>query len=87
MLLNIDVNITPSVRTSLYEEAEAIIDIFSPYEHRSEIRFRPEKPDMPVTFLYDISKAKRDFNYQIKYRLLEMFKEMKLKRFPHLINR
>jgi UDP-glucose 4-epimerase len=84
-------NITSGVRTSLEEEVKAIIEVFSSSEHRSEIHYRPDKPNMPATFLYDISKAKRDFNYQIKYPLLEMFKDMKkemdLKRFPHLIKR
>jgi len=84
-------NVTSGVRTTLNEEANAIIDVFSPSEHRSEIHYRPDKPSMPATFLYDISKAKRDFNYQIKYSVLEMFKDMKkemeIKRFPHLIKR
>ena len=51
----------------------------------------PDKPDMPATYLYDISKAKRDFNYETKYplksMLIDMKREMKLKRFPHLIAR
>jgi len=84
-------NITSGVRTSLDEEVKAIIDVFSPSGHRSEIHYRPDKPNMPATFLYDISKAKRDFNYQVKYPLLKMFmdmkKEMDIKRFPHLIKR
>jgi UDP-glucose 4-epimerase len=84
-------NITSGVRTSLEEEVKGVIDVFSPFEHRSEIHYRPDKPNMPATFLYDIRKAKRDFNYQIKYPLYEMLKDMKkemdLKRFPHLIER
>lgn len=84
-------NITSGVRTSLEEEAKGIVEVFSSEGHRSEICYRPDKPNMPATFLYDISKAKRDFNYQVKYPPLEMFrdmkKEMELKRFPHLIRR
>jgi UDP-glucose 4-epimerase len=84
-------NVTSGVRTSLEEEVKCIIDVFSRPGHRSEIHYRPDKPDMPATFLYDISKAKRDFNYQIKYPPLAMFndmkKEMDIKRFPHLIKR
>jgi UDP-glucose 4-epimerase len=84
-------NITSGVRTSLEEEAKAIVNVFSPPNKRSEIIYKPEKPSMPCTYLYDISKAKRDFGYTINYPLEKMFqdmkKEMELKRFPHLIER
>jgi len=84
-------NITSGVRTSLEEEAQGIIKVFSPPDHPSEIRYRPDKPSMPCTYLYDISKAKRDFNYEVRYSLTKMLqdikKEMELRRFPHLIKR
>jgi UDP-glucose 4-epimerase len=84
-------NIASGVRTSLEEEVKTIIDLFSPSGHRSEIRYRPDKPNIPNTYLYDISKAKRDFGYTIHYpfrKMLEDIKyEMACERFPHLMGR
>jgi UDP-glucose 4-epimerase len=84
-------NITSGVRTSLEEEVKGIIKVFSPPDHPSEIRYRPEKPNMPCNFLYDISKAKRDFHYEVRYPLMKMFEDIKvemgMRRFPHLIER
>jgi UDP-glucose 4-epimerase len=84
-------NVTSGIRTSLDEEVKGVIKVFSPPDHPSEIRYRPDKPDMPCNFLYDISKAKRDFNYQVRYPLMKMLQDMKnemeLRRFPHLIKR
>jgi UDP-glucose 4-epimerase len=84
-------NITSGVRTSLDEEVKGVIKVFSPPDHTSPIVYRPDKPDMPCNFLYDISKAKRDFGYRIRYPLMEMLvdmkREMALRRFPHLISR
>jgi len=84
-------NITSGVRTSLDEEVKGVIEVFSPPERRSEIHYRPDKPNMPATFLYDINKAKRDFNYEVRYPLMRMLQdikyEMACQRFPHLIRR
>jgi UDP-glucose 4-epimerase len=84
-------NITSGVRTSLDEEVKGIIEVFSSPMHRSEIRYRPDKPNMPCTFLYDISKAKRDFNYEVRYPFMKMLQdikhEMESRRFSHLISR
>jgi UDP-glucose 4-epimerase len=84
-------NITSGVRTSLEEEARAIIKVFSPPGSPSEICYKPDMPSMPCTYLYDISKARRDFNYEIRYPLEKMFQDMKVEmaqeRFPHLIKR
>jgi hypothetical protein len=46
---------------------------------------------MPCTYVYDISKAKRDFSYQVRYPFMRMLQDIKLemeaRRFSHLINR
>jgi UDP-glucose 4-epimerase len=84
-------NVTSGVRTSLDEEVKGIIDVFSPPERRSIIRYRPEKPNMPCTFLYDINKAKRDFGYEVHYPFRKMLEDIKVemdsRRFLHLIQR
>ena len=84
-------NIASGVRTSLDEEVKGIIEVFSSPEHRSEIRYRSDKPNIPNTYLYDISKVKRDCNYEVHYPFMKMLQdikhEMSCQRFPHLISR
>jgi UDP-glucose 4-epimerase len=84
-------NIASGVRTSIDAEARGIVEVFSSPAHRSEIHYRSDKPNIPFTYLYDISKAQRDFNYVINYPFIKMLQdikhEMELKRFPHLISR
>jgi UDP-glucose 4-epimerase len=70
------------------DEVKGIVEVFSSPTHRSEIRYRPDKPNIPNTYLYDVSKAKRDFNYEVHYpfkkMLLDIKQEWELQRFPHL---
>lgn len=84
-------NIASGVRTSLDEEVKGIIEVFSPPEHRSSIRYRPDKPDMPYAYLYDISKARQDLKYEVRYPLMRMLhdfkQEMISQRFAHLTRR
>jgi UDP-glucose 4-epimerase len=84
-------NIASGVRTSLDEEVKTLVDVFCSPDRRSEIRYRPDKPNIPNTYLYDISKARRDFGYTIHYpfrRMMEDLKhEMACQRFPHLMGR
>ena len=83
-------NIATGKPTSLREQAEVIIDVFSPPGKKSQIVFCPEKPSIEP-YLYDITKAKKDFDYQPIYSFREMIidykKEMELGRFKHLIKR
>jgi UDP-glucose 4-epimerase len=84
-------NITSGIRTSLDEEAKGIIAVFSPRDNPSTIHYRTDMPSMPCNYLYDISKAKRDFNYKVRFPLMKMLNDMKqemeAQRFPHLIRR
>lgn len=84
-------NIASGVRTSIGDEARGIVEVFSPPGMRSEIIYRTDKPSIQITYLYDISKARRDFNYEINYPFMKMLADIKLemerKRFPHLITR
>jgi UDP-glucose 4-epimerase len=81
-------NIASGVRTSIDDEVKGIIEVFSSPTHRSEINYRPDKPSIPNTYLYDISKAKRDLSYQVHYPFMKMLQDIKLEwerqRFPHL---
>ncbi|MGB2614272.1 MAG: NAD(P)-dependent oxidoreductase [Phycisphaerae bacterium] len=84
-------NIATGVRMSLDEEARGIVDVFSPPDRRSQIVYRPDKPNNMHTYLYDIGKAKRDLGYSVQYpyrRMLEDYKrEMGSNRFLHLVER
>jgi UDP-glucose 4-epimerase len=85
-------NIATGICTTLEDEVKGIIDVFSPKDCRSAISYDTSKPDT-LSYLYDISKAKRDFGYEVKYpfkKMLEDYKkEMKLNppRFPELRDR
>jgi len=84
-------NIASGIRTTLEEEVKGIIEVFCPPGRRSEIIYRPEKPNNIHTYLYDISKAKRDLGYKVRYPYLKMLEDYKLemnsRRFEHLIQR
>jgi len=80
-------NVGTGIGTTLQEQAEGIIQVFSPAEKGSEIRYCPEKPN-GTPFIMDISNAISDLGYYPEYNfisLLEDFKvEMKEKRFTCL---
>ena len=84
-------NIASGVRTSLEEEAKGIAKVFSPEGKEVQVVNDPSKSNGVYTYLYDITKARRDLGYGVNYpylRMLEDYKlEMQLKRFPHLISR
>jgi UDP-glucose 4-epimerase len=84
-------NIASGRLLSLREEAEEIIRAFSPRGHSSKIVNRPETQNSIEPFLYDISKARRDFGWAPKYsfrEILEDYKnEMKSGRFSFLVKR
>lgn len=56
-------NISSGRSTTLEEQVEVIIDIFSVLPNKSRIEYLPEKPNNSKSFLLDISKAKKDFGY------------------------
>jgi UDP-glucose 4-epimerase len=84
-------NIASGKQLSLREEAEEITKAFSPEDHRSRITYRPDKPNSIESFLYDISKAKRDLGWSPKYSFADMLadykKEMKSGRFSFLVEK
>jgi UDP-glucose 4-epimerase len=59
-------NISSGRRLSLAEQAQSIIRLFSPPDRPSEIRYRPEKPNLIESYFYDIEKAKRAMGWQPK---------------------
>jgi UDP-glucose 4-epimerase len=84
-------NITSGRLLSLKEQVETTIKVFSPKDHRSEIIYRPEKSALFKSFLYDISKARKDLGWYPKYSFEDMLidykKEMESGRFNFLLNK
>jgi UDP-glucose 4-epimerase len=80
-------NVGTGIGTSLEEQIRGIVDVFSPKHNPSKIILRPDKPSQSG-YLYDISKATRDFGYLPKHNYLSALRDMKLEmqghRFDHL---
>lgn len=82
-------NIGSGLPLSLDDQVKAIIKVFSPPGKKSKIVYRPDKKNKSASYIFDISKAKRDFGYTPKYipfekMLLDFKREMELNRFPFL---
>lgn len=59
-------NMTSGVPLDLEDQARAVIDVFGSSD-RSAIVYRPEKPNNTPSYLFDMSKAKRDFGFVPEY--------------------
>ena len=84
-------NIASGRYLSLREEAETIANAFWGNDSEPEIIERPELPNSIDTFLYDISKAKRDLGWSPQYNFEEMLidykKEMESNKFGYLVEK
>lgn len=80
-------NVGTGVKTTLKEQIELMIEVFSPQDKKSKIIYKPEKSSF-ISFVMDIDKAKKELHYEPKYfykeYLLDYKKEMELKRFDEL---
>ncbi|WP_394863325.1 NAD-dependent epimerase/dehydratase family protein [Paraclostridium bifermentans] len=80
-------NIGTGIPVTLKEQIEAIIEVFSKKDNKSEIIYRPEKVSSGG-FLMDVSNAKEELGYEPKYTVKDLFedykKEMELNRFKEL---
>ena len=57
---------------------KAVIEVFGGNK-KSEIIYRPEKPNSTPSFLYSMDKAKRDFDFEPRYTdYLTMMKDYKM---------
>ncbi len=68
-------NIATGVGLSLLEEAQGLVDVFSPPDNRSPIVRRPEMPAFTRSYVYDISRARQDLEWEPKYSYIEMLKD------------
>jgi len=69
-------NVATGVITSLEEQVKQTISVFGNKDKKSEIVYRPEKPDMR-TYCYDIKKAEQDLGYKVKYSFRELLEDYK----------
>lgn len=80
-------NVGTGIPVTLKEQIEAIIEVFSPENHRSKIIYRPDKP-CGGGFLMDVSNAKKELGYEPVYSVMDLFQnykeEMAINRFGEL---
>lgn len=71
-------NMTSGTELDLEEQVKAVIEVFGSKVHPSRIVYRPDKPNNTPSFLFDMSKAKRDFGFVPQYTsYLDMMKDYK----------
>ena len=80
-------NAGTGVKTTLRQQIEGMIDVFSPEDKKSEIIFKPNNSGF-TSFVMDISNARTDLGYEPEYYYIDYLKdykkEMELKRFNDL---
>ena len=80
-------NVGTGIGTSLKDQIEGIVSVFSDVKHKSTISYRPEMPDSPE-YIMDVSKTRNELGYEPKYDyisyLQDMKQEMELNRFSLL---
>jgi UDP-glucose 4-epimerase len=82
-------NIGSGKGMTIEDEAKAIIKVFSPPDNPPKIIYRPDiKEVRKRSYIFDISKAKRDFGYSPKYSyeeaMIDYKKEMESGKFNEL---
>ena len=70
-------NVGTGQRTTLREQIEGMISVFSPKDHPSKIIELPEKPTF-TSFVMDIENAKADLGYLPKYDYIAYLEDYKL---------
>ena len=70
-------NVGTGVGTSLIDQINGIIEVFSDPNHKSKIVMRPDKPNAPQ-YIMDIEPAVRELGYKPVYNYLDMLKDFKM---------
>lgn len=80
-------NAGTGIKTTLQEQIQGIIDVFSPEADKSKIVYKPEGSGF-TSFVMDIDNAKVELGYEPEYTYLKYLedykKEQELKRFDEL---
>ena len=69
-------NVGTGVGTTLKEQIEQIIDVFSPEDNKSEIIYCPDKKDA-MEYIMDISNAREEVGYEPEYSYREYLEDYK----------
>ena len=69
-------NVGTGIGTSLKEQIEGIVEVFSPKDKKSEIIQAKDKPNAPQ-YIMDIEPAKKELGYEPKYDYINMLKDFK----------
>jgi len=84
-------NISSGRLSTLKEEAECIAREFWPQGSEPQLIYKPDKPNGIESYFYDISKAKRDLDWEPKYSFSDMIadykKELETERFCYLVEK
>lgn len=80
-------NAGTGVKTTLREQIEGMVEVFSPHDHRSNIVEKPEGASF-TSFVMDIENARAELGYVPQYSYIDYLKDYKveqeLKRFNEL---
>jgi UDP-glucose 4-epimerase len=84
-------NITSGRSVTLKDEVQAIVNVFCGDMGKSKIVYKPEQSNSIESFLYDNSKAKKDFGWTPRYSFEDMLvdykQEMERGRFSFLVDK
>lgn len=69
-------NVGTGIPTTLEEQIRGVIEVFCNPGMISDIIYRPDKPSQ-TSYLYDISKAKAELGYVVKFPYIKMLEDMK----------
>lgn len=69
-------NVGTGVGTSLLDQIQGIVDVFSPANKKSKITMRPDMPNAPQ-YIMDIQPAVQELGYEPQYDYISSLKDMK----------
>ena len=69
-------NAGTGIKTTLQEQIQGMIDVFSPKDGKSKIVYKPEKGSF-TSFVMDIDNAKKDLGYEPRYTYIKYLEDYK----------
>lgn len=69
-------NVGNGWQVSLEDQIRGIIEVFSPADRKSEVTYRPDKPD-PLENAFEIEKTVRDLDWHPQYSYLDQLRDFR----------